>query len=114
VTAETAVAVPTLVVLLVAALTAVTALTAQMRCVDAARETVRAAARGDDAAVTLGLRIAPKGATVVLGGDAQAVRAVVTAPVRPLGRWLRVPTVTATATAAREHDGRPGEMEGRP
>jgi hypothetical protein len=101
-------------VLLVAALTAVSAVTTQMRCVDAAREAVRAAARGDAGGVALGRNVAPQGATVtVQTGDVAAategdtVRAVVSAPVRPLGPWLPAPTVTATAVAAREPGGLP-------
>ncbi len=45
VTAELAVALPALVLLLLAGLTAVQAVTVQLRCVDAAREAARAAAR---------------------------------------------------------------------
>jgi Flp pilus assembly protein TadG len=112
VTAELAVALPVLVLLLVAALTAVSAVTTQMRCVDAAREAVRAAARGESDGAALGRRVAPPGATVtVQGGDPGStagtgtVSAIVSAPVRPLGRWLPAPTVTARAVAASEPDG---------
>jgi hypothetical protein len=83
-----------------------------MRCVDAAREAVRAASRGEADGAAVGLRVAPPGATVTVhGGDpagnasGETVTAVVRAPVRPLGRWLPAPTVTATAIAAREPDG---------
>lgn len=107
VTAEFAVAVPVLVVLLAAALTAVSAVTAQLRCVDAARETARAAARGDGDGVMIGRRIAPGESSVTVDGDAESVRAVVTARVRPLGPWFPAPTVTATAVAAREPGGAP-------
>jgi Flp pilus assembly protein TadG len=103
-TAELAVALPVLVVLLVAALTAVSAVTTQMRCVDAAREAVRAAARGDAAGATLGRNVAPQGATVTVEGP---VGTDAGGTVRPLGRWLPAPTVTATAVAAREPDGLP-------
>ncbi|HEV7756566.1 MAG TPA: TadE family type IV pilus minor pilin [Mycobacteriales bacterium] len=111
VTAELAVALPVLVVLLVAALTAVSAVTTQMRCVDAAREAVRAAARGEVDGAALGRRVAPPGATVTVEGPGAAatgdgtVSAVVSAPVRPLGRWLPAPAVSATAVAAREPGG---------
>ncbi|MDP9241529.1 MAG: pilus assembly protein, partial [Actinomycetota bacterium] len=47
VTAELATALPVLVFLLAVALGAVGAVTAQLRCVDAAREGARAAARGE-------------------------------------------------------------------
>ena len=114
VTAELAVALPVLVVLLVAALTAVSAVTTQMRCVDAAREAVRAAARGEADGADLGRNVAPEGATVTVQEDDVAtpndggtVRAVVSAPVRPLGPWFPAPTVTVTAVAAREPGGLP-------
>jgi hypothetical protein len=98
-----------LVVLLAAALTAVTAVTAQMRCVDAARESARAAARGDADPAAVGRRVAPKGATVTVTVAAReaGVRAVVAVEVRPLGRWLPAPAVSATAVAAHERDGAP-------
>lgn len=102
VTAEIAVALPALVVLLLAALTAVSAVTAQMRCVDAARETARTAARGEVDAVAMGVRVAPVGATVTLDGNTETVRAVVTVRVRAMGPWPFAPIVRATAVAARE------------
>jgi hypothetical protein len=84
-----------------------------MRCVDAAREAVRAVARGDADGAALGRRVAPPGATVTVeeaepaaAADGARVRAIVRAPVRPLGPWLPAPTVTATAVAARE----PGDL----
>jgi hypothetical protein len=107
VTAEMAVAVPALVVLLAAALTAVSAVTAQMRCVDAARESARAAARGDGDPAAVGRRVAPPGATVTVAAHGDSVRAVVTAAVRPVGRWLPAPVVSATAVAAHERNGAP-------
>jgi Flp pilus assembly protein TadG len=52
----------------------------QLRMVDAARETARAVARGDDqgAAIALGSRIAPEGTHIVVvrSGDRVTVRAV--------------------------------------
>ena len=47
VTAETAVVLPVLLLVLVCAVAAVTVVGAQLRCVDAAREGARAAARGE-------------------------------------------------------------------
>jgi hypothetical protein len=104
VTAEAAVVLPVLVVLLVAALSAIAAVTAQMRCVDAARESARAAARGDPGAVTLGRRIGPSGAhvTVTRDSDTGTIRSVVVAPLRPIGPWFPAVTVRATAVAAAE------------
>ena len=106
-TAEAAVALPVLVVLLVAALSAVAGVTAQMRCVDAARETVRAAARGDTGAPAVGRRVAPSGAAVSVTRDSRMVRSVVSARVRPLGPWFPAVTVRATAVAVVEPGGSP-------
>jgi hypothetical protein len=102
-----AVAVPVLVVLLAAALTAVTAVTAQMRCVDAAREIALAASRGDADPSAAGYAVAPPGAVVSVAAEGDTVRALVTASVRPLGPWLPAPTVSASAVATREPDGAP-------
>ena len=51
VTAETAVVLPVLLLVLLCAVAAVTVVGAQLRCVDAAREGARAAARGETDAV---------------------------------------------------------------
>ncbi len=93
--------------LLAVAVTAVSAVTAQLRCVDAAREAGRAAARGEPDAAGIGRRVAPDGArvTVQTGGD--TVRAAVSVRVRPFGGWLPGPTVSATAVAVPE-PGEPG------
>jgi Flp pilus assembly protein TadG len=84
VTAETAVVLPVLLLVLAGAVAAVTVVGAQMRCVDAAREAARAAARGEP---------------VDAGDD---VRVTVTARITPLGPLpLRI-RVHATAVAQRE------------
>jgi hypothetical protein len=93
-----------LVVLLVAALTAVSAATTTLRCVDAARETARAAARGEADPVAVGRRSAPAGARITVSASADGIRVEVAAPVRPLGLRL-VGEVDATAVAEPE----PGE-----
>jgi hypothetical protein len=90
-----------LVMLLAAALLAVSAVTTQLRCVDAAREAVRAAARGERDPAAYARRIAPSGATVRLTSSGDLVRAEVTVRVRPLGQ-LPGPVVAGSATAARE------------
>ena len=100
-TAELAVGLPALVLLLFVGLTAVNAVNAQLRCVDAAREAALAASRGG-AGAAAGVREAPAGATVTVRGEGERVRATVQAPVRPLGRWLPTITVEATAVAALE------------
>src|SRR3954454_15917019 len=66
VTAEFAVALPAVVVVLAVAMSAVAAATAQMRCVDAARAGARAVARGDSttSATAVARAAAPKGSSV--------------------------------------------------
>src|SRR6187399_964732 len=87
VTAETAVVLPVLLLVLAGAVAAVTLVGAQLRCVDAAREGARAAARGDDAATVAQIvrGIAPDGATTTSSVDGEQVRVVVTAEVALLG-----------------------------
>jgi Flp pilus assembly protein TadG len=87
VTAETAVVLPVLLLVLVAAVAAVTVVGAQLRCVDAAREGARAAARGEPHGTVLELagRAAPAGAVVDVALDGDEVRVTVSAPVAPLG-----------------------------
>ena len=106
VSAETAVVLPVLLVVLAGVVAAVVVVGAQLRCVDAAREGVRAAARGEDTAAVTAIagRAAPDGATVTVRGD-EEVRVAVSAPIAPLGPVpLRI-TVTAEAVALREPDG---------
>jgi len=104
VTAETAVVLPVLLLVLAAAVAAVVVVGGQLRCVDAAREGARAAARGEPVAVVVELaaRAAPDGARVEVTGAGTTVTVTVTAGLQPLGPVpLRVP-VTATATGVRE------------
>lgn len=69
VTAETAVVLPALVVVLVLCLWSVTVVGQQLRCIDAARTGARALARGETSAVARAVaqQAAPAGATVTLG-----------------------------------------------
>jgi hypothetical protein len=90
--------------LLFAGLTAVGAVTAQGRCVDAAREGALVAARGGPGAENAA-RIAPDGARVDLAEGTDTVTVTVRAPVPVLGGHLPAITVAATAVAAREPDG---------
>ena len=104
VTAETAVVLPVLLLVLAAAVAAVTLVGSQLRCVDAAREGARAAARGEPHATVVELagRAAPGGAVVGVVMAGEEVRVNVTADVRLLGPLpLRVP-VTAEAVALLE------------
>lgn len=66
--------------MLVLCLAGITALSMQVRCVDAAREAARLAARGDErSAVAAAREIAPGGAAVQLRVDGEFVLATVTA-----------------------------------
>jgi Flp pilus assembly protein TadG len=104
VTAETAVVLPVLLLVLAGAVAAVTIVGAQLRCVDAAREGARAAARGEDvpAVTALVTRAAPDGATAAVDAGREQVRVTVLADVAVLGPLpLRV-RVSADAVAMRE------------
>lgn len=101
-TAELAVALPALVLVLAVALAAVDLGVAGVRCVDAARAGARQLARGEPAAsaVDEALRLAPPGASVTTSSSGGRVAVEVTGrlPVllRPLG-GLSPPRATATA-----------------
>ncbi len=89
-TAETAMALPVLVLLGLALAWLVGLGVAQVRVVDAARETARAVARGEteELAVGLGQQVAPAGADIRLSAGQGSVRVVVTAQVRGPGGLL--------------------------
>jgi Flp pilus assembly protein TadG len=109
VTAETAVVLPVLLIVLGAAIAAVTVVGAQLRCVDAAREGARAAARGEPHAtvVDLARRAAPDHAVVGRVVAGEEVRVTVSASVRPLGPVPFEVSVSSTAVALLE-PGAPG------
>jgi Flp pilus assembly protein TadG len=104
VTAETAVVLPVLLLVLLCAVAAVTVVGAQLRCVDAAREGARAAARGETAAVVAELagRIAPDGAVTAVRTVEDRVRVTVSVEVAPLGLFPLRSRVSAEAVAVRE------------
>ncbi|GAA4855446.1 TadE family type IV pilus minor pilin [Kitasatospora terrestris] len=104
VTAETAVALPALVLLAAMLIWAIVAAAAQIRCVDAARVGARAAARGDTDAVSVALAAAPAGAEVRVEQAAETVRVTVEAPCPGPGRLGTALSVrlSASAVAARE------------
>jgi Flp pilus assembly protein TadG len=109
VTAEAALALPVLVLVLSGAVAAVAVLGAQLRCVDAAREGVLAAARGEDTATVRALvgETAPAGAVVrVDGRDRDRVAVTVTADVTPLGAVPWSVRLSASAVARPE----PGQV----
>ncbi|HZB48304.1 MAG TPA: TadE family type IV pilus minor pilin [Mycobacteriales bacterium] len=103
-TAELAVALPVLVVLVAAAMTAISVLAAQLRCVDAAREAARAAARGESTAVvrSLAQRSGPDGSEVQVAAGDREVQVTVSAVADPVGGLLPSIDVHATAVALRE------------
>jgi hypothetical protein len=96
---EAAFGVATLVAVLMLCLAGITAVSMQVRCVDAAREAARLAARGDErSAVAAARGVAPAGAVVQLHRDGNFVVATVTA--RP--KLLLALQLTATGVAALE------------
>ncbi len=101
VTAEFAVAMPALVLLLGFSLGAVDASLDKMRCVDAARDAALAAARGGDGEGAARAD-APPGAVISVTINGDLVRATVMVRSRPLGSRLPGVDVTATAVAALE------------
>ncbi|WP_246004763.1 TadE family type IV pilus minor pilin [Nocardioides marmorisolisilvae] len=106
VTAETATVIPVLVVLAAVLAWMVAFGVAQARVVDAARETARALARGDDAETSsrLGRQIAPDGAQIVVREEQGALVVTVTAEMRGPGGLLGFlgRPVRAEAVAAQE------------
>jgi Flp pilus assembly protein TadG len=102
VTAEMAVVLPTLAVVLVFALWSVAAVTQQLRCVDAARIAARELARGDsvDASVDAARAAAPTGARVLVSRSGDLVVVDVQAGVRLPGPWSgALPDVTLSGRA---------------
>lgn len=105
-TAEFAVALPSLVFVVVAAVGGVLAVTDEMRCVDAASTAARLAARGEPvtAVRAAALRVAPHGARLQLTSTATTVTATVTVKVGGPGWFGRLPAIALTqrSVAARE------------
>ena len=111
-TAETAVLLPVLVVVLMAAVWVLACVSAQLACVDAARAAARAAARGDAPAAVRGVgqRLAPSGAEVAVTAARGIVDVSVSAELRPFGSVLRMLPpmhVNGRASAAVEPGGLP-------
>jgi hypothetical protein len=107
VTAELASVLPMLVAVTVGLVWLLAVGSAQIRAVDAARETARAVARGDDeaTAVARGQQVATPGSTVTVVRTADEVQVTVSGEVRGPGglfAGLPAPTVRATAVAAAE------------
>ena len=104
VTAELAVAIPAVVLVLALCLAGVTAGIDQIRCVDSARIAARAAARGDTtgAVRAVALEAAPSGASVAVRLDAAMVTVTVEARSGGWGGVLPSWGLVARAVAPRE------------
>lgn len=101
VTAELAAALPAVVAVLALGLWAVSAVGMKVRAIDAANSAAIAAARGEDAQAVAEAYL-PEGASVAVSSDDTVARAVVTAPVRPLGPLTPPMDITAEAAAPME------------
>lgn len=113
VTAELAVVLPALAVVLVFALWSVAAVMAQLRCVDAAHVAARALARGEssDVSAAAARAAAPVGAQVVVSRSGDVVVVDVRADVRLPGPWssgLPGVSLSGRAVAAVEGVSEPG------
>lgn len=108
VTAETAMVLPVLVAVTIGLVWALSLAAAQMRTVDAARETARAVARDEptEVALALGRRVAPTDAKITVTGDGDAVQVRVESQVKgPGGLFDFLPSVTLTARAVARAEG---------
>ena len=106
-TVEVAVVLPSVVLAFLAGVWGIGAASAQLRCVDAAREVARAVARGEDvgSAKALAAPIAVGGSRVEVSESTGLVRVTVRAPVHlpgPAGRWWPTVEVSGVATTATE------------
>lgn len=100
-TAEFAVALPALVLVVTFALGAVNLMLDKVRCVDAARDGALVASRGGDGVAAARAR-APAGATVTVVTNGSEVRVVVTMRAAPLGLSIGTFGVSATSVAVVE------------
>jgi TadE-like protein len=108
-TAELAMVLPMLVAVAIGLVWLLAVGAAQVRAVDAARETARALARGDDesSAVGRGLEVAPEGSRIAVAHGGGEVRVTVTGRVEgPGGLFSHLPSprLRADAVAADEEE----------
>jgi Flp pilus assembly protein TadG len=108
-TAELAVALPVLMLLVLTAVYAVQIAGTRVRCLDAAREVARAAARGDPSAAAMARAVLP-GSSVAVARDGTSVTATVKIRLQPLGDGLPAVTVSEAVTAQAEPDAAGGEI----
>lgn len=99
-TVESAYAIAAIMAVLCLGIVGVSAVSAQVRCVDAAREVARLSAAGDPAARTVGARVAPASATIAVTSSDDIVEVTVSSRVAMLPGLV----VSARAVAAREPD----------
>lgn len=85
-------------VVLVLCVAGIAAVSMQVRCMDAAREAARLAARGDQRAVEVARRVAPDGAQIWVGRDGDLLVATVVAH----SKLLPALDIGARAVAAAE------------
>jgi len=107
VTAETATVIPVLVLLTAVLAWMVSFGVAEVRAVDAARETARALARGDGqaASVRLGLRVAPAGSRIVVDQNGAMVVVRVRVDVGgPRGLFGHLPGHRVEVQAVAQHE----------
>ncbi|MEV8376843.1 TadE family type IV pilus minor pilin [Kribbella sp. NPDC056861] len=102
ITAEAALVLPVLLAFLALGLWVVGTVITNIRCIDAARDTARAAARGESEEIArqLGERAAPQGATITITQTGTTIHVEVTAaPASPPGLLRALPHPNAHATA---------------
>ena len=106
VSAEMAVVLPALMVVLAIAVWVLSVVAGQLRCADAAGSGVRLAARGESSATVQAAvaATAPRGATVQVVERGERVEVVVSVDLRPFGSRVRLPQVhvSGRAVALRE------------
>lgn len=101
VTAELAATLPAVVAVLALGMWAVSTVGMKVRAIDAANSAAIAAARGEDPQAVAAPYL-PEGGSVAVTSDDTVARAVVTAPVRPLGPLTPSMDITAEAAAPME------------
>jgi Flp pilus assembly protein TadG len=108
-TAELAMVLPLLIAVTIGLVWLLAVGSAQVRAVDAARETARAVARGDDpaAAVARGERVAPPGSSVTVETAGGEVTVVVTGRVAGPGGVFELPQAEVSARAVAVLEGAP-------
>jgi Flp pilus assembly protein TadG len=117
VTAETALVLPAVVLVLAAAVWVVSLAAATLRCVDAAREAARALARGETPALArqLAEQVAPAGAEMRTSSDGGLVRVTVSVRARPPGPVLgRLPAVAVAGDAVTVPEGGGVDADAQP